>query len=269
MIYAGSMARQVKTLRTILPVVLLVLAVFLFTRNPITGTYRLQMLLTALIAWGVYGYLLGKKGKEVWANPTFVFLGEAAILLLVGATGWFFSPFFFVLYLYSFFLALMYTPAVSTAFVLTLVILFSFNIGEVDLTYDFLVVLSLLTVLPLSLYLRKKYLSLKQLEKEILILKEKQNPDLSTVEEVLANKVSEVCVNLRQPVTDLKQLVYHLPDVRDKTDREKHWEQVRSLTEETIRIINGFEKQATGRQLMSGPKTAVPAPRTAGESDPT
>jgi len=138
--------------------ILLTGGIFLFTKNPLTSRFSLHFTLLSLLVFLVYVYRTKKQGKAVKETKTFFYLTTVLILFLVASTGWFFSPFFFSLYLLAIFLAFVFPPPVSFGFVFTLVGLFSFNIGEIDLTYDFLVVLSLLTVLPLSFYLKKEYL---------------------------------------------------------------------------------------------------------------
>ncbi|MDA1317235.1 MAG: hypothetical protein O3B87_04385 [bacterium] len=92
----------------------------------------------------------------------------AAILLVVAATGWFFSPFFFALYLLALLLAFEFESAASIGFIGVLAVLFSLNVGKVDIAYDFLVILSLVSFIPLTFYLRKEFLKLKETEKRDL-----------------------------------------------------------------------------------------------------
>jgi predicted membrane protein len=131
-------------------------------------------------------------------------------LLLVASTGWIVSPFFFTLYLLAILLGFTFTPSTSVAFILTLAGLFSFDIGTIDIAYDYLTILSLLTVIPLTFYLRKEYLRLKETEKEILVIRKDEKVYQNKVEDLLANKVNDFAVNLRQPINDTKQLAFPL-----------------------------------------------------------
>lgn len=230
--------------------------VYFLTKNPFTSSLRLQFTLLSIIGLLIYGYVLRKKAIRLIEDIKFRYLLTVVVLFLIASTGWFFSPFFFMLYLWAIFLAFIFSPQVSLSFIITLVILFSFNIGEVDLAYDFMIVLSLLTTIPLSLILRKEYLKLKESEKAILVLeKEKENIN-STVEEILANKINNVAVNLRQPINDVRQLAYRLEDMKNIKQFNESRDRIISSSEEALRILKEFEEQSTGKKLMVNPETS-------------
>lgn len=236
----------------------LAIAIFILTKNPLTGPFKLQMALLSLLLLVIYGFWQAKKDQSATKSPTFIFILTSTVLFLVGATGWFFSPFFFTLYLLTIVLAFVFSPAVSFGFVAALVGLFSFNIGEVDLAYDFLVVLSLLTTIPLSLYLRKEYLRLKEAEKEILVLEKEKRQYQTSVEEVLANKINSFAVNLRQPINDVKLLAYRLKNLKNNAEIEKYRQRIITSSEESLHLLKSFEEEATGKKLLSTPETSSP-----------
>lgn len=225
-------------------IILLTIAIFLFSKNPYTSFLSLHLTLALLLICIVLWYK-----KSLSAYPI-----TALILSLVAATGWFFSPFFFTLYLLAVILAFLFPPATSLGFVATLVGLFSINIGEVDLAYDFLVVLSLLTVIPISLYLRREYLRLKETEKKILILEKEHEAFATKIEEVLANTVTNFATTLRQPISTIKQLSYHMEKVHSKVEGEAHRQQLVASVEEALQMINRFEEEVTGKKLLTTPK---------------
>lgn len=239
-------------------IIALTLGVFALTKNPFTGPFKLQMLLFILLVFGFYWFSLSRKKVSAFGSSGFIYLFIALVLFLVGATGWFFSPFFFSLYLLGITLALMYSPAVSIGFIVTLVTLFSFNVGEVDLAYDFLIILSLLFTIPVGLLLRKEYLKLKESSKEILVLQHEQQKYKNEVEEVLANTMNNFAVNLRQPLNDIKQLAYLMGTIKGKSE-EKDRERIIASSEEALRILKDFEEKTTGKKLLSTP-SASPSP---------
>jgi hypothetical protein len=230
-------------------IVLLTVGIYLATSTPGLRLFALQMTLVSFVALGIYSYVQKRKHSDPTQHKVFFYLLAGSTLFLVAATGWFFSPFFFLLYFLAIVLCFIFSRSVSIAFVITLVCLFSFNIGEVDLAYDFLVILSLLTVIPLSLYLRKKYLHLQEAAKEILILKEKKEAYKSSIEEVLANRVSRLSLSLLQPINDTKQLAYHLRQVKDEKQRQKDQERIIASSDEALRILKTFEEEVTGKKL--------------------
>lgn len=231
-------------------IILITLGIFALTKNPLTGPFKLQMLLLVILTCAFYWFSLSRKGISAFTSSSFVYLFIALVLFLVDATGWFFSPFFFTLYLVGIALALMYSPTVSISFIVTLVILFSFNIGDVDLAYDFLIILSLLTTIPIGLFLRREYLKLKESNKEILVLKHDQEHYKNKLEEVLANTMNNFAVNLRQPLNDIKQLAYLMEKAKGK-DGETDRERIIASSEEALRMLKDFEEETTGKKLLT------------------
>lgn len=183
-------------------------------------------------------------------DKKFIFLLTLFIIMLVGSTGWFLSPFFFVLYLVGIYLAFVIDLPASIAYVITLVILFSFNIGEIDIIYDFLIVLSLLTVIPLSMYLRSKYLELKEQTKEILIIEEGSKKELSKIEKILSNKISHFVIDIKEPINDVKQIAYLLDKTNSKEEIKKYQTRIIALAENAIRQLKTFETTVTGRKIL-------------------
>lgn len=245
-------------LKSALFLISLTIAIFIVTKTPPLSNFKLQLALLGLIAFGIYAYILSKKGQSLTSHKSSVFYFITVVLLLVGATDWFYSPFFFVLYLLAIVLSFTSTLVLSLSFTITLVILFSFNIGEVDLAYDFLVVLSLLTTIPLSVYLRKEYLRLKEDKKEILVLEEEKEKYQTSVESILANKVNNFAVNLRQPVNDIRLLAERLMKIKKGEELEKNVERILISSKEALHLIKSFECETTGKELLSSPNTSSP-----------
>lgn len=252
-----------RNLKPVFWVAAITIFIFILTKNPLTGFFKLQMLLIALIVLAGYSYKRKRSGEGVAKTKTSIYLTLVTVLLLVGATGWFFSPFFFSLYLSVILLAFIFPLNVSISFAITLVVLFAFNIGDVDLVYDFLIVLSLLTTIPLSIYLRKEYLKLKESEKEILILKKKEEFYKTKVEEVLSNTITNFAVNLKQPLNVVKQLIYRLPKAKSKKDKEKYVERIMNSSEEALRCLKKFEQESTGELLAVMPEKPIVSAQTA------
>lgn len=244
----------IKFKETLLAVVITV-GVFALTKNPLTGPFALQMTLISLLALLFYAYFIKKKGRVVEIK-SFVFLVMTFILFLVGSTGWFFSPFFFTLYLLAILFAFIFSPATASGFIASLVGLFSVNIGEVDLAYDFLIVLSLVATIPLVFYLRKEYLKLKESAKEILILEKEKKEYASKVKEILANKINQFATNIRQPINDARLLAQRLGKLKEKEKVEKNRQRIIASSEEALRVLKEFEEETTGEKLLTTPETA-------------
>lgn len=233
----------------------LTILVYSLTKIPLISFLKLHFTLLSFIALIIYGFILKKKMADRIEDRAFVYLLITSILFLVASTGWFFSPFFFVLYLLAVFLAFIFTPGVLISFVLLLTVLFSFNIGEVNLAYDFLVVLSLLTTIPLSLYLRKEYLHLKENEKKIVVLEKEQKEKYEdTIQKILANKISNFSADMRQPINDTKQLAFYIIKHHDNKEFKDSLEKIIFSSEAAIKILTDFEKNTTGKSILSTPR---------------
>lgn len=227
--------------------------IFLVTKNPITAGFKLHMALISIVLLIIFVLFNRKKGQSLTSSKTFIYFFSATVLFLVGATGWFFSPFFFSLYLLTIILAFILSVGASLGFVGTLIAFFSFNVGDVDLTYDFLVILSLLTSIPISLYLRKEFLRIKEGSKDILILEKEEKEYENKITEVLANKMSNFAVSLREPINDMRLIAHRLDKVKNAKAMEEKRERIINASEQALRILREFEETSTGKKLMSTP----------------
>lgn len=199
-----------------------------------------------------YRYLYKQKSKTLEESNVYVYLLTLFVLFLVGSTGWFLSPFFFALYLTAIIIAFTLTPTAASAYIFILVFFLGFNVGDLQLAYDFVIILSLLSVLPISISLRSQYLMLKETSKEILILREKlEKSDITKVEEILENKVNNFSVTIREPLNDVKQLAYRLEDITSPEDRKRYQSRLVASIESALSMLKAFEAAATGRKLLS------------------
>ncbi len=223
---------------------LIPLLVFILSRNTYTSAFNFYATLALIMVTMAYGSFHSHK---VFSAKRMGLLLLITVLYLVATSGWFFSPFFFLLYLASIGISFFYGQAAAMVFTFALVALFSLNIGEVDITYDFLVLLSLLSVLPLNIVLKKYFLSFKEQQKDILVLKRDGNKDSgSNVAELLANKVNNMSAYLREDINDIKQLAYAAQRLKTKEEQEKNNERIRISAEKALRLLNDFEQEVTG-----------------------
>ena len=77
----------------------------------------------------------------------------------------YFSRFWFLLYLAAIYLGFLYTPKEAFAFLAGVMIAFIPSVGEVDVAFDIMSYVSLLLVVPLVIFLRDRYLVIKQSNK--------------------------------------------------------------------------------------------------------
>lgn len=233
---------------------LLPLAVFILTKNPITGPWRLILALLALL-WVIidnFWFLKGSEGENVSKRKLIdvVIFG----LALVGATNWFFSPFFFILYLLAIAVTFEYDAGAGLGFIIALVLLFVFNVGEVDVAYDSLVLLSLLVTFPIALYLRKEYIKLQEGQKRILVLERESQDAKDTVSKLLANVVTNLTAEVRGPLVNIKNyshaVLLKMPKAK-KSKEKTYIERVYESALLALRMVNEFDEKSTGKTIKT------------------
>jgi hypothetical protein len=173
------------------------------------------------------------------------------ICALVSVTGWFFSPFFFTLYLLGVGLAFIYPFRVSVAYALSVILIFLFS-GDVNGSFDIMLLLSLLSVIPVSLALRRDFLKVQQDQKDILVLETGDSKDSTALENLLQNSINRVGINLRQPVTYLKQGLAELDEAElSPKEATTMLKKMRNTVEEIFTIIREFEHGATKNLFLA------------------
>lgn len=183
-------------------------------------------------------------------------LNSFIILLLVGGTGWFLSPFFFLLYLLPMYLGFLYVPSVAFGFLSALLVIFAFSVGEVEVSFDIMTLLSLLLVIPLVIYLRKKYLILRQTDKDILILEEDSAiKDTDTIASLLSNRITNLGVTIRQPLSFIKQAATVLLE-EDLSPKEatEYLKRIRTTATESLNDIRNFEGDTSANEVLKNPE---------------
>lgn len=225
---------------------LLPLVVFVFSSLP--GVNRFMSVL-ALVAFGL---LLILRFLPKVSAPWKVALWVLLVLALVGSTGWFYSPFFFALYLMGIGLGFLYTPITAVSFTLSLIILFAFSIGEVNPTYDFLTLLSLLSVIPVTIVLRRSFLLVQQAKKGILILEtDEKTSGITSLDAILRNRINQIGILLRQPLTYVKQGLALLEEGK-LADRElpEVLQRMRRAIDNLFTLVKEFESSTTKNELL-------------------
>lgn len=182
-----------------------------------------------------------------------VLLATLLVLSLVSATGWFFSPFFFALYLTAIGLGFIYTPGIAISFTLSLILLFTFSMTGERATYDFLTLLSLLSVIPITIVLRKSFLLVQQEKKGILILEGGNNQvGITSLDNILANRINNIGATLRQPITYMKQAVSLLVSgTLSQEEVDEIMPRMQKSTEELFTLVKEFERETTNNKFFA------------------
>jgi hypothetical protein len=144
----------------------------------------------------------------------------------------------------------MYSSFTTFLFVLVLLGIFIPNVGSIDLTVDIITLLSLSSVVPLTHFLQKEYLHLKQAENKILILEEKGGAVRNQVDEALANKIIKFAARLRQPVNDVRQVALQAMRGKGGKKHDEALHKIAILGKESLDQIERFEEAVTGKTLL-------------------
>lgn len=238
---------------------LLTLVVYLFTINPVTKQYSIYALSVSLVLLVVfYVYSLRRVDDAAWRMHARIFkilafTFTSAMLLWVGTTGWYFSKFFYLLYLLGISLAFLFSTSVAFSFILVLIAILLPQIGDINTNFDIVSVLSLLLIVPLAYFLSHTYLKVKEREKKILILENERKNLESKVDELLQNRITKISANLREPINDIKQLAYYIPKISTKKEKEEYRQRIIKSSEKALTLVRGFEEETTGRKLLNNP----------------
>lgn len=230
------------------------LLIFVYTSIPYVNRFTPIVSLLLLVA------VIGARFVKPLPRKVTVLLWVLFVLTLVGSSGWFFSPFFFALYLAAIALGFLYTPAVAIAFTVGLLVIFASSIGEVSPTADFLTLLSLLSVIPITMVLRKSYLLVQQEKKGILILEsDEKDSGLSSLDAVLTNQVNKIAITIRQPITYIRQGLALLKE--NALTAEEYpgvVERMGRAADEVFTLIKEFESDTTKNKLLGRKKVEKP-----------
>ncbi len=225
--------------------VILFFFIYFFTTLNQTKPHSFSLLFICLI------FLLSSLLFKKKYNNVLIYLTIATILLIVGITGWFYSPLFSWIYILAIALSFLFNSTMSTLFILVLVGVFIPYLGSIDVNLDILTIASLLLIIPLNHFLRNEYLRLTESDKRILILKEENQKYENKLTEVLANKISKTAVDVKQPLNTARQIALY---EKSKNPKNKNIEKITELTENALQLLKKFEEESTGIKLTKNPK---------------
>lgn len=188
-------------------------------------------------------------------TPLVFYIVITTLLFWVGFTGWFYSPFFYLVYILAIILAFIFSVRSTFSFILTLSFLFIYFNPEIDLFTAFLILISFFIILPITYYLQRSYLILKQQQKKILILENEKIKKKDPISQFLKNKVDKLTVEIRQPVSDIKHLAKYSRKLKDKKKLNKNLKKIADLSNNIFFQINKFETKTTGKRLIKTKKS--------------
>lgn len=240
---------------------------YVFTKSVNTVAIRTQVIYVSLFTLLFFVYFTEKMkttAKEIKVTSLLLTL---FVLMLVGSTGWFSSPFSFLLYFLLIFYSFVFSPIVLISFILVLMYIIYVSIdGKYEsISRAFFTILSLIGSIPINYYLREKYLKIREFNREILVLKKKDTNFIGQLDHVLENRINYFAAVLRQPISDIKNLTYRLAAVPEPEKKQKISERIVASANDALQVLNQFEEETTGRKIISKENSSVPLPQAGQE----
>ena len=237
-------------------IITLTIFVYFFTSLPVTQPFRFQLLYISLFGLISVTFIIERSKQIAHFTKAVMFLLTFFVLLVVGTTGWFHSPFAFTLYFLIIALSFVFQPSASIGLVGTLFILVLIALPQGDPTHNFLTILSLLTIIPITFYVREQFLQLKEAENAILILRNNKHRYEDEIEEVMDNTISRFAAIQRAHLNTIKQLLHRF-DIKGKEENKRIQKMLEETTEQSLSGLREFEEEATGEKLVTTPETVV------------
>ena len=233
---------------------LYVFLLYLFTVNDYTKDAIFYFLILYICLFLACSFLFFTQGKITSYSGKYrvlIYLFISIIILWVGFTGWFSSPYFYFLYIVASSITFLLKPLTALFFVLVLAAMILPQSANIDKSAAMISLSSLFILIPASTFLGKVYVNKQVHDKTILMLEEEKKENFSTLaEEFLNNKVTRFSSELRQPLSDIKQIVYFLKATKSITKNHDRADRVIILAEDALVQIQTFEEESTGKNII-------------------
>jgi len=171
------------------------------------------------------------------------------VLFVIASTGWFKSPFFFVVYLLSIIIAFVYSNIAGLGFIVSLITIFLISLERINPASDSMILASLILAFPTAIILRNKYIKFQEEQKRILVVENERKNHKNSTGELHENPLILFAISLRTQINDIKQLAYELKEVSGQ-EAEKDRSRIIASCEEALRILKRFEQKTLGKRTL-------------------
>jgi hypothetical protein len=233
--------------------------VYFFTISPLTAFYAPFLLVFCLVSIVFLCLFLLTSLDTIPQRSLFyrllLFSSITAALFTVGLTGWFTSPFFYLIYCLAFALAFLFNALTSFTFVLTIVALLLLRPNLLYNLTSVIALCSLFLVVPLAYLITHLHLQVKQKEKSILILQDNSEEEIdeTKAQKALHNKVIRFASTIREDLSDIKQLTFLVSKSKTAEDLAKRQREIMYSVEDALLKVKDFEAETTGSRLLDNP----------------
>jgi len=175
-------------------------------------------------------------------------------LLVVAITGWFTSPFVFLVYLLVITSYFVLSPLATFGMAVTLVVVYLLRVQHLPVMGDYLTLISLVLTWPIAYYLKHEYLKIGSAENGILILENSQPSQPGILPKVLANRVTNFSTLLRQPIVNIKNYTHVAGNHSlDPETRLAYLQKIFDSATVALRELTKFEEETTGHKMRPAP----------------
>lgn len=168
-------------------------------------------------------------------------------LLAVGFTGWFGSPFIFLLYLIAIGIISRVHPLVGFGYLVSLGAVYYLSLERIVAVRDWQVWISLLITFPLGLYYQK-----------IDALQHDGMKKGSVLDRVLSNKFVKFATDLRQSLVNIKSYTHVVGN--NKLESSTSWQYMNRIYDSAalaLKDLASFEEEVTGEKLKVPTKKPI------------
>jgi hypothetical protein len=181
-----------------------IILTWFWTSNPGLSLYNLQLIALFVIFYFLSHFL----SKSAFLTSTIdAIIFTIVILLLVTSTGGLSSPLFFLIYFLLFAVSLLFEPAITL--VLTAAIFVFFWPSPLVLN-SLIQLLSVLLILPLSVFLGRQYLKVLEAHQEIKILKKESQKLEKSITSEETDSLLWLSLNLKEGLLQIIHLTADL-----------------------------------------------------------
>lgn len=230
-------------------------AVWFATQNGIGDPIRL-LIFSLLVLWAVsfsIFYTLSPANRSTaWMTQLQLVDLWVVALLIVAVTGWFSSPFLFLVYLLIISAYFVLSPWATVGMAVSLALVFLVPNPRSLMLNDYLTLIAITLTGPIAFYLRREYIKIGAAEKGVLVLATEPEAKDGTLSKVLANRVTQFSAKIREPLVNIRNYTHVAGN--HELDQQERWDYLQKIFDSAalaLKELTKFEEETTGHKMHS------------------
>lgn len=247
--------------KLVLVALMLIIApgVYLLTQNGITepiNFFGFLLLVMWVILYAIFYTAFPGNRTSAWTTQLQLVNLWLLCLLIISVTGWFSSPFLFLVYLLVISSYFVLSPLVPLGLIASIVGVYFLQTKEFTFGGDYTLFISLVLTWPVAYYLRSEYLKIAQAENGILVIEGESSSKGGVLPKVLANRITHFASLVRQPLVNIKNYTHVAGSHRlDDQARMDYLQKIFDSAALALRELTKFEEETTGQKMRPAPPT--------------